>query len=103
MPDAPDFQSRLPMQSLAILFADLGGSTRLYDTLGDLRARRMTGEYIEQIIGEVLAQRGSVVKTIVVCDATKVRTTTGWKPRIPLEKTLKDILDDWRRKVEIKS
>ena len=39
----------------------------------------------------------------MVCDATKVRTTTGWKPRIPLEKTLKDILDDWRGKVEIKS
>ncbi len=30
-------------------------------------------------------------------DATKLRTTTGWVPRIPLEQTLADILDGWRK------
>ncbi len=29
-------------------------------------------------------------------DARKLRNTTGWVPRIPLEQTLADILDGWR-------
>ncbi|HEX7400633.1 MAG TPA: GDP-mannose 4,6-dehydratase, partial [candidate division Zixibacteria bacterium] len=29
---------------------------------------------------------------------TKIRKATGWKPKIPIEKTLKDTLDYWRRK-----
>ncbi|VTT98417.1 nad-dependent epimerase dehydratase : Marine sediment metagenome DNA, contig: S03H2_L04007 (Fragment) OS=marine sediment metagenome GN=S03H2_17566 PE=4 SV=1: Epimerase [Gemmataceae bacterium] len=30
-------------------------------------------------------------------DARKLRDTTGWVPRIPLEQTLADTLDDWRK------
>ncbi len=30
------------------------------------------------------------------CDATKFRQVTGWKPEIPIEKTLQDTLDYWR-------
>jgi GDP-4-dehydro-6-deoxy-D-mannose reductase len=30
---------------------------------------------------------------------TKVKARTGWEPRIPLEKTLRDLLEDWRKKV----
>jgi len=32
-------------------------------------------------------------------DATKFRKVTGWKPKIPMEKTLKDLLDYWRERV----
>ena len=32
----------------------------------------------------------------VVCDATKFSIMTGWKPEIPVERTVKDILDYWR-------
>jgi len=49
---------------LTILFADIGGSTRLYATLGDAEARRITGEYIAHFIEEVHAAGGNVVKTI---------------------------------------
>lgn len=35
----------------------------------------------------------------LVGDNTKFRELTGWKPEIPLEKTLKDILDFWRQRV----
>ncbi len=35
----------------------------------------------------------------IVADVTKVNKATGWKPEIPLEKTLKDILDYWRARV----
>jgi GDP-4-dehydro-6-deoxy-D-mannose reductase len=32
-------------------------------------------------------------------DNTRLRTATGWKPEIPLERTLSDILDWWRERV----
>jgi GDP-4-dehydro-6-deoxy-D-mannose reductase len=32
----------------------------------------------------------------LVCDSTKINKLTGWKPEIPIEKTLKDTLDYWR-------
>ena len=30
-------------------------------------------------------------------DPRKLRHATGWTPRIPLDQTLADILDDWRK------
>ena len=36
---------------------------------------------------------------VIVCDPTRLHLTTGWQAEIPLEKTLADILDDWRAKV----
>ena len=29
-------------------------------------------------------------------DPSRLRAATGWEPRIPLERTLQDLLDDWR-------
>jgi GDP-4-dehydro-6-deoxy-D-mannose reductase len=29
----------------------------------------------------------------------KIKARTGWEPRIPLEKTLRDLLEDWRERV----
>jgi len=49
---------------LAILFADIAGSTRLYDTLGDGPAREITSKCID-LMSEVTANYGGrVVKTI---------------------------------------
>ncbi|HEX6292550.1 MAG TPA: GDP-mannose 4,6-dehydratase [Herpetosiphonaceae bacterium] len=36
---------------------------------------------------------------LIVCDATRFRERTGWQPSIPLERMLRDILDDWRARV----
>ncbi|MDQ3930219.1 MAG: GDP-mannose 4,6-dehydratase [Chloroflexota bacterium] len=36
---------------------------------------------------------------IQVCDPTRFRRATGWAPQVPLERTLRDILDYWREKV----
>jgi len=36
---------------------------------------------------------------ILVGDSTKFRKLTGWKPEIPFEKTLEDLLNYWREKV----
>jgi adenylate cyclase len=51
-------------RTLAILFADLGGSTQLYDRLGDARARRVTALGIGAMIASVERFGGRVVKTI---------------------------------------
>lgn len=36
---------------------------------------------------------------VLVGDATKFRTRTGWEPTIPFEQTLSDLLDYWRGRV----
>lgn len=37
--------------------------------------------------------------TYLICDNTKLHTATGWKPEVPIDETLKDILDYWREVV----
>jgi GDP-4-dehydro-6-deoxy-D-mannose reductase len=36
---------------------------------------------------------------LLLCDFSKFNRVTGWKPEIPLEKTVKDLLDYWRERV----
>lgn len=36
---------------------------------------------------------------LLVGDASKIRDELGWQPEIPVEKTLKDLLDYWRERV----
>ncbi len=36
---------------------------------------------------------------IIEADITKLRELTGWQPRIPLEQTIRETLDYWRRNV----
>jgi len=36
---------------------------------------------------------------IVVGDAARVRLATGWQPLIPIERTLDDLLNDWRTRI----
>ncbi|MGC9324765.1 MAG: adenylate/guanylate cyclase domain-containing protein [Desulfomonilia bacterium] len=48
----------------AILFADISGSTNLYDMLGDERAHKVVSTYIS-VLSEVIAKHhGAVIKTI---------------------------------------
>ena len=49
---------------MAILFADIGGSTRLYDTLGDRDARRIVSSCMDRIIEAAETTGGRVIKTI---------------------------------------
>ena len=36
---------------------------------------------------------------VVYCDAKKLRDATGWTPSISFEQTLRDVLDDWRARI----
>src|SRR6476646_10030111 len=49
---------------LAILFADVVGSTRLYDTMGDLRARDMVAICIDCMRSATEQHQGTVIKTM---------------------------------------
>jgi class 3 adenylate cyclase len=49
---------------LAILFADVVGSTQLYEQLGDSQARDMVGRCVEIMRNATETNRGTVIKTI---------------------------------------
>lgn len=51
-------------RKLCIMFSDVVGSTRLYDTLGDTTAEKYIGECVAMMSKEVSAHSGHVVKTI---------------------------------------
>jgi len=37
---------------------------------------------------------------VQICDTTKCRTLTGWKPEYKIDRILNDLLDYWRKKIE---
>jgi GDP-4-dehydro-6-deoxy-D-mannose reductase len=43
------------------------------------------------------ARKHAVEADVYVCDARRFQRLTGWRPRIGLERMLRDTLDDWRR------
>src|ERR1700688_4279267 len=49
---------------LAIVFADVVGSTKLYELLGDLRARDMVGICIDVMRAATDQNHGTVIKTM---------------------------------------
>ncbi|MBF0261249.1 MAG: FHA domain-containing protein [Magnetococcales bacterium] len=49
---------------LAIMFADIAGSTKLYETIGDTKAREITSRCIELMKSITVNHDGRVVKTI---------------------------------------
>ena len=66
-PDADsqaDPLARKPPTTMAVLFADIAGSTKLYDTLGDTQAKKMVDECITLMRGIVEQYGGRVIKTI---------------------------------------
>lgn len=52
------------IEKLAVLFADICGSTALYDNLGDSLARRLIAQCVATMSGEIDAHRGTLIKTI---------------------------------------
>ncbi|MDX1432257.1 MAG: adenylate/guanylate cyclase domain-containing protein [Gammaproteobacteria bacterium] len=50
--------------SRAIVFADISGSTRLYETLGDAIARELIAQCLEIMTEQVNRHNGAVIKTI---------------------------------------
>ena len=66
-------------KKLAILFADIVGSTRLYDTLGDERARQIVSVTLDLLAEVVERYKGTVIKMIgdeIMCTFDDVETGT---------------------------
>jgi len=55
-------------------------------------ASRVKGIALEQ---QTLRIRPNDVP-VMRCDASKVEQAIGWRPEIPIEQTLLDLLNDWR-------
>lgn len=53
-----------PTEQRTILFADIAGSTRLYGTFGDVKARELIAECLSHLKELTLENNGTVVKTI---------------------------------------
>ena len=62
---------------------------------------RLAGVQVQIVQDPGRLQQGDVASQRA--DLTRVRTATGWVPAIPLEKTLADLLDDWRRRVAMEN
>jgi class 3 adenylate cyclase len=58
MPDSPK------SNKLAILFADISGSTALYTQLGDVQALKLVAKCLDILIGELASRQGVLIKTI---------------------------------------
>jgi GDP-4-dehydro-6-deoxy-D-mannose reductase len=61
--------------------------------LADLldRMQRLLGSRVLPEYDPALARRSDILH--LVGDASRLRTATGWMPRIPLDQTLQDLLD----------
>jgi class 3 adenylate cyclase len=51
-------------EKLAVLFADICGSTALYDSLGDEMARRLVTKCISIMLSKVISHNGTLIKTM---------------------------------------
>ena len=72
-----------------------GSTWRIGDVLDQLLALSNVKIEVKQVPSRL---RPSDVP-ILHCDATKFKTQTDWKPEIPFEQTLRDMLDYWRLRV----
>ncbi len=51
-------------QSLAILFADIGGSTKLYEEVGDVEAHRLVAESLRTMEAAITQNNGTLLRTV---------------------------------------
>ena len=53
-----------PPKEITVLFADIVGSTRLYETLGDQVAEELVSETLKQLSEIIVENKGVIIKTI---------------------------------------
>jgi GDP-4-dehydro-6-deoxy-D-mannose reductase len=86
------------------LLVERGQPRRVYNVCSGVAHR--VGDLLELMIG--LARARVTVSTdpaklrpsdnpVVLGDCTRIADETGWRPEIPIERTLADLLDYWRR------
>jgi GDP-4-dehydro-6-deoxy-D-mannose reductase len=73
-----------------------GSAVRVADVIQKFQA--LSGIAIEIDVDP--ARRRSNEVPQILGDFTKIRKETGWSPQIPLEKTIRDLMDYWREKIK---
>lgn len=101
--DFTDVRDMVAAYALAITHAPTGaiynlgsGQPRSIRSLLDLLAAASTARFAIEPDPERMRP---VNIPVVFCDATAFRMLTGWQPQIPIEQTMRDILEDWRGRV----
>ncbi len=78
-------------EKLAVLFADICGSTSLYGDVGDARARHLTAWCISTMLGEIAPFKGTLIKTIgdeIMC--TFPDAQTAFKAACAMQNAVRD-------------
>jgi GDP-4-dehydro-6-deoxy-D-mannose reductase len=59
---------------------------------------RSSARVASEVVVDPLRYRASEIQVAMV-DSSKLRAQTGWQPAIPIEHSVRDVLDDWRRRL----
>ncbi|MFY0665467.1 MAG: adenylate/guanylate cyclase domain-containing protein [Natronospirillum sp.] len=89
-------------RKLAILFADIVGSTRLYDSLGDERAREIVSITLKLLAEVVARYKGTVIKVIgdeIMCTFDDAETAT--KAACDMQETMEEAIQDGATEVPV--
>jgi GDPmannose 4,6-dehydratase/GDP-4-dehydro-6-deoxy-D-mannose reductase len=78
---------------------NIGGDETM--TVGEMLdvLKKLSSVKIEHTVDKALLRPSDV--TLQIPDTSKFKKATGWKPEIPVKKTLLDLLDYHRRRIEI--
>jgi GDP-4-dehydro-6-deoxy-D-mannose reductase len=98
----------------ALLDMEMKGATARPDTvynvctgrgvrLGDLLSRLVALAGVEVEIRQDPGRFRPADIPVLVGDSSRLRAATGWEPRIPLDRTLSDLLADWCARVSARS
>lgn len=105
--DFTDVRDMVRAYHLAVTLGEPGevynlGSGRAYPVREVLNALLAMSRVPVQVEVDPQRLRPSDIP-VIACDSTRFRRRTGWEPRIPLEDSLRDILDYWRGQVRARS
>ncbi len=89
--------------TLAIMFADIAGSTKLYETIGDAKARELTSSCIQLLSDITKEYKGVVIKTIgdeVMC--TFPSADSAAEAAVRMQEDVAEHADEWDTTLHIR-
>jgi adenylate cyclase len=100
---APASQTKQTTSKAAIMFADIAGSTKLYETIGDDKARELTSSCIDLLSRITRDHQGIVIKTIgdeVMC--TFPSADEAAEAAVQMQEEVAESADEWGSTLNIR-